>query len=141
MAGHRLLSALDLSLVIILMNPFTQFLRQWSKNPSLDTFIIYWDRLEKLTIQIYREKMTVDEARPEFEAVWPWLRVQYGRWRAALEPFWQATNVGGQPTQTDPFQLLLEKRSPEDICGDWHMMQHLPAAREALNHYLMAKSA
>ncbi len=123
------------------MNPFTQFLRQWSKTPDLDTFILYWDRLEKLTIQIYRGKMTVDEAQPEFEVIWPWLRARYGRWQAVLEPFWRDTHAGGQPVQTDPFQLLLEVRSPIDICGDWRMMQHLPAAREALNQYLMAKSA
>jgi hypothetical protein len=119
------------------MNPFTHFLRQWSKDPTLDEFVSYWDRLERLTIQIYREKISVETAEPEFAEVWPWLRREYGRWQNQLEPFWRQSKAAGQPAQTDPFLLLLNKQSPAHIPGDWNAMQHLPAAREALNQLIV----
>ena len=90
-----------------------------------------------LVVHVYREKMTPEEAAGEYAAVWPWLRVEYGRWQPALEPHWRATRAAGAPTQTDPFLLLLALESPAAICGDWPAMQHLPAAREAINRYLL----
>ncbi|MCL4263643.1 MAG: hypothetical protein KJ069_10530 [Anaerolineae bacterium] len=121
------------------MNPFTKFLRQWSADDDFDAFVACWDRLERLTIQVYREKVTVEGAEPEFAEVWPWLREQYGRWQPTLEHFWRQTTAAGAPTQTDPFLLLLEKQSAVAIPGDWRAMQHLPAAREALNQYITTR--
>lgn len=122
------------------MNPFTKFLRQWAADDDFDTFVAYWDRLERLTIQVYREKVTLAAAQSEFEEVWPWLRKQYGRWQTLLESYWRQTTAAGVPTQIDPFLLLLEKRSPAAIPGDWQAMQHLPAAREALNQYVRSQA-
>lgn len=119
------------------MNPFTRFLSQWSGNQGLAEFISYWDRLEALTIAIYKEKVDVVEAAVEFEAVWPWLRGHYGRWQPQLRPLWQQTKVAGEPTKTDPFQLLLDLPNPTAIQNNWKAMQHLPAAREALNYLLL----
>ncbi len=121
------------------MNPFTKFLRQWPTNEEFDAFVTYWDRLERLTIQVYREKMTAEMAQSEFDEVWPWLRERYGRWQPLLETYWRQTTAAGKPTQSDPFLLLLEKPSPAAISGDWQAMQHLPAAREALNQYIIAQ--
>lgn len=115
------------------MNPFTRFLSQWSKDRELSAFIAYWDRLERLVVLVHREKMTVAAAEPEFAEVWPWLRQNYGRWVEALRPYWQQTKAAGAPTQTDPFQMLLDLETPTAILGNWRAMQHLPAAREALN--------
>lgn len=122
------------------MNPFTAFLKQWLKNDDLSEFIAYWDRLEAVVVRVYRQKMTLDEAKPEFAQVWPWLRNHYGAWEKGLRPFWQATKAGGQTTATDPFQLLLNLQTVEEIVGHWAAMQHLPAAREALNQYVLAHS-
>ncbi|HRQ39027.1 MAG TPA: hypothetical protein PLD25_14050 [Chloroflexota bacterium] len=122
------------------MNPFTSFLRQWAADDGLDAFVTHWDRLERLTIQVYRQKITVAAAQAEFDEVWPWLRQRYGRWQSILEPFWRQTSAAGAPTQTDPFLLLLEKPSPAAIPGDWRAMQHLPAAREALNQYVLTQA-
>ena len=119
------------------MNPFSKYLRQWSQNASLDEFVEYWDRLEGVVVGVYRQKVTVAEVQKEFGEVWPWLREQYGRWEERLRPFWQQTLAGGQSTQQDPFQLLLVFNKPEDILGDWTAMQHLPAAREALNQFIL----
>lgn len=118
-------------------NPFTHFLRQWNRNPDLDEFVVYWDALEQIVVGVYREKMALAAAEPEFQRVWPWLRRHYADWREVLRPFWQKTRAAGAPTQTDPFQLLLDIQNPRDIMNDWRAMQHLPAAREALNHYIL----
>ena len=40
-------------------------------------------------------------------------------------------------TKTDPFQMLIDFHTPNDIVGNWTAMQHLPAAREALNQYIL----
>jgi hypothetical protein len=122
------------------MNPFTKFLQQWSSDADFDDFVTYWDRLERLTIQVYRQKITVASAQPEFDEVWPWLQVRYGRWQPLLEPFWRQAVVAAQPAQVDPFVLLLNKSSPGSILGDWFAMQHLPAAREALNRFALAQA-
>ena len=118
------------------MNPFTRFLNQWSNNHSLSDFIAYWDRLEKLVVLVYRQKLTPLAAEPEFEQVWPWLRRVYGEWAEGLRPYWQQTKAAGEITQVDPFLLLLDLETPSAILGDWRAMQHLPAAREALNLFL-----
>ena len=123
------------------MNPFTRFLSQWSKDHSFAEFIQHWDRLEILVVQVHREKVTVGDAAPEFAQVWPWLQRNYGRWAEKLRPYWQKTRAAGAPTQTDPFQLLLEIDSPNAIVGNWRAMQHLPAAREALNCFLQDQAA
>ena len=122
-------------------NPFSKYLNQWSDNPDIEQFLSYWDELEFITIRVYQKKMTVDEVQVEFVRVWGWLRENYGAWEDALRPYWQQTISGGQPTQTDPFWLLINKQTPEDILDDWNAMQHLPAAREALNQYILAHSA
>jgi hypothetical protein len=119
------------------MNPFSKFLRQWSQDDSLAEFVEYWDRLERLVVQVYRQKLTPEAAVGEFEQVWPWLRAHYEAWEGALRPLWTQTVAGGQPTQQDPFQLLLALSSPKAISGDWVAMQHLPAAREALNQLIL----
>jgi hypothetical protein len=122
------------------MNPFTQYLSQWSRDGDFAAFVEQWDRLERLVVGVYRGKLNVDRAAPEFEALWPWLRREYGAWAGALRPYWQATRAAGEPTQTDPFRLLLDIPAARAISGDWRAMQHLPAAREAINRYLVDHS-
>lgn len=119
------------------MNPFTNFLRQWNPDTNLDEFIRYWDTLERVMVAVYRKKTTPVAAEAEFYRVWLWLRQQYDEWEGVLRPYWKQTLVAGMPTQTDPFQLLLDIPNPQAIGGDWRAMQHLPAAREALNQYIL----
>lgn len=123
------------------VNPFTRFLSQWSSNRRLAEFIAHWDVLESVVVGVYREKMSVAEAQPLFAETWPWLRQAYPQWEQALRPFWQQTQAGGAPTAADPFQLLLAFAEPGDILGDWRAMQHLPAAREALNQFVLSQSS
>lgn len=122
------------------MNPFTRFLKQWSDNHELSDFIAHWDRLEMLTIDVYKDNVDAEAAEKEFDEVWPWLRQHYGRWQPDLEPLWQQTKAAGETTKTDPFQLLLALEEPTAIHGNWRALQHLPAAREALNQLLLQSS-
>jgi hypothetical protein len=119
------------------LNPFSRFLRQWSSNRPFTDFVARWDELEALVVAVYRQRTTPDAARPAFEQIWPWLRQQYPEWEEVLRPFWQQTQAGSRPTQTDPFRLLLAFDQPEAILDNWPAMQHLPAAREAINQYLL----
>lgn len=121
-------------------NPFTRFLSQWSSDNDFAAFVAHWDRLERVVVGVYRAKLDQAEAAAEYRAVWPWLRQQYPRRRDTLRPHWQATRAAGESTQVDPFDLLLAIDSPAAIPGDWRAMQHLPAAREAINRYLVDKS-
>lgn len=118
-------------------NPFTRFLRQWSNNVDFEAFVEKWDELEWLMVQVYREKLSPQAAQAQFTAVWSWLRQHYGVWEEDLRPFWQATRAAGEPAKVDPFRLLLEIPAPQAILGDWQAMQHLPAAREAINQYIL----
>ena len=118
------------------MNPFTRFLSQWSQNRPFAEFVEQWDQLELVVVRVHRKKMPVAEAEPIFAEVWPWLRQLHWQWEEVLRPYWQQTKAAGELTQTDPFQLLLDLEAPNAILGNWRAMQHLPAAREALNRYL-----
>lgn len=120
------------------MNPFTKFLSQWSADDDFSDFVAHWDRLERLVISVYRGKVPVAEAIDEYSQIWPWLRERYAAFETVLRPYWQVTRAAGEPTATDPFRLLLDLDSPAAIPGDWRAMQHLPAAREAINRYLLA---
>ncbi len=119
------------------INPFTRFLSQRSDDDAFAAFIAYWDRLERVMGGVYRVKLDKATAAGEYSAVWPWLRAHYPRWAETLRPYWQATHAAGEPTRDDPFALLLAIAAPADIAGDWRAMQHLPAAREAINRYLV----
>ena len=120
-------------------NPFSRFLRQWSKNEPLEQFVNHWDQLEQIMVQVYRRKATPEQMQQQFDVVWLWLQERYARWEVDLRPFWRATKAGGEPTTRDPFAMLLAFETPHDILGDWTAMQHLPAAREALNRFVMSQ--
>ena len=122
------------------MNPFTRFLKQWSSNQPLEEFITHWDALEHVMVNVYRKKMLLEEAQPFFDASWPWLRQNYKNWMIDLRPYWQKTKAAGELTKTDPFQMLIDLPTVSAILDNWSAMQHLPAAREALNQYLLENS-
>ncbi len=119
------------------MNPYSRFLSWKSDDERFLAFVEQWDSLERLIIDVYRGQMTVAAATADYERVWPALQDNYPMWEATLHPYWQLTRAAGEPTTTDPFRLLLAIDAPANIPGDWRAMQHLPAAREAINRYLV----
>ena len=121
------------------MNPFSRFLRQFLRpDHDIQLFIAHWDRLETLVIQVYKEQQVTKAQKTIFAASWPWLRMHYTTWQAELAPYWPDALVGGQPAPQDPFLRLLAADRPEAFLDDWVALQNLPAAREALNRYLVA---
>lgn len=121
-------------------NPFTRFLSADLDDNSLISFISYWDRLESLVVSVYRNNAADDEHAPEFERVWAWLGEDYPKWQSALRPYWRQARAGGQSVEEDPFARLLKVNSPADLAGDWSLMQQLPAAREALNRFVLDRT-
>lgn len=119
------------------MNPFTKFLSQSLTDNHFTAFVEKWDELERIVIGVYRGKITPSSAESDWQGTRTWLLNNYGSWEAVLCPYWQMTSAGGNPTITDPFHLLLDIKIAADIPGDWRAMQHLPAAREAINRYLL----
>lgn len=119
------------------MNPFTRFLRQWSRRPELTQLIDHWDVVEALVVRVYKAGEVTDYDRAAFSATWPWLRAHYDKWARELEPLWRDALVGGEAATTDPFRRLIDVDGPEEFLNDWGAMQHLPAAREALNRLVV----
>lgn len=100
-------------------------------------FVEKWDELERIVINVYRGKSTPVEEEERWQSVVAWLRENYGTWEEYLLPYWRNTSAAGSPTSTDPFLLLLAINTTANIPGNWSAMQHLPAARETINRYLL----
>lgn len=120
------------------MNPFTRFISERLKDRRLRTFIACWDRMERLVIRVYRAKEAAAEDEAEYTDLRRRLREEYPRWQAALAPHWRSALVGGKVTVTDPFAYLLAVQPAAGFVDNWHAMQHLPAAREALNQLVLS---
>lgn len=122
-------------------NPFTRFLSNEVDDDPLIAFIDYWDRLEALVISIYKNDAAGSEDEREYEQVWPWLIENYPVWRSEFRPYWSQSGTGGGLEREDPFTRLLAAPSAAEIAGDWTLMQALPAAREALNLFVLEKKS
>ena len=120
------------------MNPYTRSLLQRIENPALHDWVEAWDQLESLVVEIYRTEAAGPDAQNEYRDLKQRLITGYERWKDELRPHWDGLQAGGEPVQTDPFQKLLEPESAQGFLENWRAMQTLPAAREALNSYLIA---
>lgn len=116
------------------MNPFTRFLRQWTDDKDLHTFIEHCDALESLVVRVYKqgEASAADEA--EYQAMRRWLLANYGGWEKALGSYWR---VAGAGEGADPIKALLHAERASSFVGDWDAMRHLPVVREALNRLVL----
>ncbi|MEM7799826.1 MAG: hypothetical protein AAF633_11595 [Chloroflexota bacterium] len=119
------------------MNPFTRFLNQWSSSGDLKAFIEHWDRLEALAIHVYKQGTATSDEAKTYSEIKGWLDTNYGRWESKLEPFWSDSQVGGTLEHGDPFRYLFQYPDAEHFVQNWAALQHLPAAREALNQLLV----
>jgi hypothetical protein len=130
------------------VNPFTRFLlqrlsgRKESQPPDagLEAFVEHWDALEALVIRVFKAKAADEADLAEHARVRAWLREHYPAWQAALAAYWPGTRAGGEPVEIDPFAWLLELERADGFVLNWAAMQMLPAAREALNAFVMGES-
>lgn len=104
---------------------------------ALRQFVTHLDALEGLVISVYKGKQAGPAQEQDYQRIREHLRVNYPRWQAALAPYWQATKINGQPTPEDPFLRLISPQHARDFIDNWAMMQTLPAARQALNEWLL----
>lgn len=122
------------------MNLFTRFLRQWLHDPDLEQLVEHWDALEALVIRVYKGGKATEADEAEYQTLRSWLEANYPAWQKQLHSHWRRARVGGKPAATDPFLRLFTPPSAAAFVGDWEAMQHLPAAREALNALVLQLS-
>lgn len=119
------------------MNPFTRSLLEGVQDREVIEFVEHWDRLEILVIAVFRAKNVSLQVQNEHRQVRSWLVNRYPLWQPRLAPYWLRTRTGREPTTQDPFAALLDVKQAEDFVKNWGAMQLLPAAREALNQFLL----
>ncbi len=119
------------------MNPFAQALRRRLRDRDLRLLLECWDRLEELVITAFRgegdpqqDQQTWRQTRSEFLKAYP-------QWEADLEDYWRSSHIDGKPAGSDPFRHILAYRSIDAFKDNWRAMQTLPAAREALNLFVL----
>lgn len=120
------------------MNPFTKFLKQWtSDRPDLSEFIQHWDTLEALSIAVYKSAQASAEDEQSYQQIKAYMDEHYQNFAANLESYWQDSEVGGRLDHADPFKFLFQYENATGFVDNWAALQHLPAAREALNGLLV----
>lgn len=100
-------------------------------------FVARWDRVEALVIGVYRAGGAEPEDEASFAELARWFAGAYPRHAGAIEPHWRAARVGGDAVTEDPFAALLARPTAAAFAGDWDAMRRLPAAREAVNRWLL----
>jgi len=123
------------------MNPFTKSIASHLRAPALRAFIEHWDRLETLVIRVFRADAALPADDVDYNLVRAWLQQHYTAWQGDLDPLWRQALRGGKPSEDDPFLFLLAPQSATIFIGSRAHMQALPAAREALNRLILARSS
>lgn len=119
------------------MNPYTQSLVERLKDPALARFVGHWDLMEGLVIRVYKRKRAGPQDAAEHKQLIAWLSKEYPRWQAALAPYWPLALAAGQPLREDPFAFLLGFEEVIHFVGNRAAIVTLPAARQALNQFLL----
>jgi len=119
------------------MNPFTRSLLKRLADRRVQRFVANWDGLEALIIHIYKTGKVAPEEEAEYRKLQAWLSKHYPVWKRSLGRYWPNVRAGGEALEADPFEMLLSIPGAIKIPGNWRAMQILPAAREALNLYLL----
>ncbi|MFP3852726.1 MAG: hypothetical protein ACLFWD_00380 [Anaerolineales bacterium] len=121
------------------MNPYTRSLLQEIDDEPLSRWVETWGQLEHLIIQVYRSGQVEAAEQEKYKALRDDLTRGYPRWQAQLKPHWKDLRAGGENLQADPFLHLTAAASLTAFIGNWEAMQKLPAAREAINHFLLSR--
>lgn len=119
------------------MNPITRQLLARITDHRLMRFVEAWDVLEALVIRTYKSGQTAPDDAQTYRRIRRRLSRLLPYYAPALEPYWRQTTINGQPVTDDPFAALLAPDAAPAFVGDWDSLQRLPAAREALNGWLL----
>ncbi len=120
------------------MNPFTRFLVRNREDEALRHLLDHCDALEALVIRVYKGKQAIPADVEEYARLRGWFQANYANWSEKLKPYWLKVLAGGKTPEHDPILRLLAAATAADFVGDWVAMQHLPAAREMLNRYVVS---
>jgi hypothetical protein len=121
------------------MNPFTRSLLREVNDKELADWVQGWDELETMVVEIYRTRHADREQSRTYDRLRRDLTARYRSWQQELTPHWRGLKAGGTPVTDDPFQALLAEAEAASFVDNWRAMEILPAAREALNSYLIAR--
>jgi hypothetical protein len=121
------------------MNPFTRSLLGQIQDEELAAFVRRWDALEALVIRVYKVGEAGEADLAEHSRLRLVLLEAYPGWRPALDPHWRRARLAGELAREDPFAFLLAVPQAAGFIQNWTAMQTLPAAREALNGYLLER--
>jgi len=121
------------------MNPVTRGLLKRFRHQRLHQFVARWDALEALIIRVYKDSAVSLQDQSEYLRLQRWLRKEYPRWQQALRQHWREVRIKDEFLTEDPFLALLAPQSVDAFVDNWAALQTLPAAREALNNYLLKR--
>jgi hypothetical protein len=121
------------------VNPITQALLKQLSDPQLGEFARDWEDLESLVVEIYQQNSVSFEQQQDFYQLRERLRQSYALLHEELDLFWPLTKIRGEPVTADPFITVIGMEAAKGFLGNWDAMRTLPAAREALNHLLIAR--
>lgn len=123
-------------------NPYTAHLLAQlppgGDDAALAAFVADWDRLETLVIRVFRAGAAGAEDAAEWAELRASLAAPLDAFAADLARHWPLTSVAGEPCAVDPFRALVDVPTAETFVANWGAMQTLPAAREAMNRWLVA---
>ena len=123
--------------LFLVSNPVTQSLISQTEDEPLAVFVQAWDALEELIIRLNRSGAVRQEDNLLYSRLQLELHQSYPALRDVLDPDWRRARKEGNELSGDPFRALLLASGPDEFVRNWDCMQMLPAARQALNEYIL----
>jgi hypothetical protein len=102
---------------------------------AVRAFVAHWDALESLVVDVYRAGRAGRAEEHAWRALSGWLTRHYPEHAAGLAVHWRPA-LGA--SAGDPFLALLALPGAERFVDNRSALELLPAAREALNRWLLA---
>jgi hypothetical protein len=123
-------------------NPFTRFLqslRPDNLHREAEQFVVWWDVVEAIVVDVNKRGSATDEERIAYAQARSELLRDYANvWSPRFAPHWSQTLEAGNPTPADPFARILTPTTADGFVKNWAAMQALAAARETLNRYILS---
>jgi len=120
-------------------NPVTTSLLSRIADGELARWVHDWDEFERLAVRVYRRGRASLRTRWQYRRLRGQLVSQYPRWQDQLSAHWPGLLAAGKRLRQDPFAALLAIENASAFVDNWQALQLLPAAREALNAYLIGR--
>lgn len=125
------------------MNPYTAHLQSLlppgrAEDIALAEFVAGWDHVEAFVIRVFRANIADSADASEWDELRRALAARHAAFADILAVHWPLALVAGERCAADPFRALLDVATASSFVANRTAMQTLPAAREALNRWLVA---